>query len=135
MNHILTKDQISDWEPVEGKVAIYMYLFDNGKVYIGQTKRKIYERYRDHVKYDKDNFPVKKAISSHAHSVVILCIVDEDEADEMEKYYIAAFDAKIGNKGYNVCDGGEGVTMTPEIRKKISQANSGERNGMYGSHR
>ena len=130
----LSRDEIPEWDPQPGKVAIYIYIFDNGKVYVGQTYRTIYSRYREHIRYNGYNRYLKNAMLSHNHSVKILEIVDKDDANSAEITYIKCYNAFDKRYGYNLTEGGDGVTMTPEIRKKIGVANSGEKNGRYGTH-
>lgn len=130
----LSREEIPEWDPQPGKVAIYIYIFDNGKVYVGQTYRTIYSRYREHIRYCNRNTYLKNAMKSHEHTVKILDIVDTENANDAEISYIKQYKSCNKEYGYNLTEGGEGITMTPEIRKKIGLANSGERNGRYGSH-
>ena len=51
----------------------------------------------------------------------ILCAVNKTKWEEVEKHYILKF-RMLGYKLTNICDGGQGVTHTPEIRAKLSAA-------------
>lgn len=125
----------------------------NGKIYIGKTVQKLNERVKQHLrnkyisgidgalkKYGLENFKVE---------VVEKCTIDI--LDEREKFWIAFYDCKSPN-GYNLTDGGEGISNpSQETRKKLSKAskgrplpesarenlsivNSGEGNPFFGRH-
>lgn len=130
----------------------------NLKVYIGQSIN-IINRWKDHIhalnrgdsrctllqrawnKYKEENF-----------SFEILELCAEDRLDEIEIKYIEMYDALNPEKGYNIEPGGNknkhlseetkqklreshlGKTMSEESRRKMSKAQSGEGNGMYGKH-
>lgn len=122
----------------------------NDKRYIGQTinQRGFDGRYRggnwckrttneylkrSGEKYGVDNFEVIKVFD---------IAMNKDELDEKEKYWIDYYDTTNNKKGYNMTKGG-GNSNTflnkteeemEEIRKKISEANKGENNPMYGKH-
>ncbi len=104
----------------------------NGKIYIGQTKRSPEKRLSEHCrksakttlsaaiqKYGKENF-----------SMVLVEVVDADNINEREKYWIAHFDTAVPN-GYNVSIGGEGIKDTPlTTRQKMSIAAKGNKNNL-----
>lgn len=116
----------------------------NGKKYVGQTWQSINERWTKHKsdartgkgwhlakairKYGSDSFRVEKLAE----------IFSQEEANFLESYYISLFDTiKLG---YNITGGGQGarrlgIPLSEATKKKISKANSGSNNGMYGKHR
>lgn len=95
----------------------------NQKVYIGQTKVNIEQRWKEHLrhapygdqvinramrKYGVDNFTLK---------ILETCFLKN--IDEREIYYIAKYDSTNKNKGYNVSLGGQ----TPTFRRPYIDEN------------
>jgi group I intron endonuclease len=77
------------------------------------------------IKYGSNNFTMD-ILSEHENN---------EEALKSETKFIELFDSNNTKIGYNLTSGGEGVVgfvRTSEQRKKISERNSGENNGMYG---
>lgn len=109
----------------------------NGMQYVGQTvdfkKRESHwkclkHRYANQLltdernKYGLDNF-----------SVEIIKECDNIDLDYWEKYYIEKYDTIFPN-GYNANEGGTiNFKHSEETKKKISEANSGDKNGMFGA--
>ena len=108
----------------------------NGKIYIGQTTRSnVNQRWRDGNGY-ADSKLFYKAIQKYGwdnfdHQILYEGITPE-RALELECILIAILDTTNREKGYNLTTGGEHSIPTEEVRKKISNAISGEKNGMYG---
>lgn len=119
----------------------YIYLTTNilnNKKYIGKHKGEYNPNYLgsglviSHAikKYGKENFK---------NEVLHVCYSLE-ELNEMEKYYIKIKNACKSNEYYNIASGGDGGNLiagyTEEqmnnLRRKLSIANSGENNSMYG---
>jgi len=128
----------------------------NGKIYIGQTKQKMKQRFNQH-KYGKSVF--SKAIFKYGEksfTCEILASVDTlIEANITEKYYISFF-SSFG-KGYNMTKGGngtcgssvsqshknklsllkKGVSRDPKtikkasVTRKLNNSGVGKNNGMY----
>ena len=111
----------------------------DGKVYIGQTKQgTVSKRYNGSIrktsnahlrnaieKYGIENFEVTEPFDT-ADS--------KDELDAKEKYYIALYDSTDPKRGYNLMSGGHNGTHSEETRKKISDAQRGCLNHMYGKY-
>ena len=118
----------------------YIYIITNlinNKVYIGQTKRSIKERYYNHIRnafnynkhhplydamrlYGLDNFEVKQ-----------LDIADSKELlDQKEISFIRQFNSQDSNFGYNIGPGGEsnfsGMHHTEKAKLKISIASKNQ---------
>lgn len=110
----------------------------NGKVYIGQTTRTLNERWKEHCsdsrnrtkkmalhkaiqKYGKEHFTVEQ--------IDVAC--DQSELNYKEMHWIAECNSIIPN-GYNLTSGGEHPVFSEETRRKISEANKGEKNYFYG---
>lgn len=118
----------------------------NGKQYVGQTSNmKIRERrwYSDSYQYaGKYINAARKKYGVENFSTDILKECDtQEEANDLEKYYIIEFNTKVPN-GYNLTDGGEGVSgykFTKEEREKLSKSHigiqRGEKHPSFGKHR
>lgn len=108
----------------------------NGMQYVGQTKNfKVREghwkcfklRYANQLMTDD-----RKKYGLENWSVKILEECENDKLDELEKFWIEKLDTMYPN-GYN-CTRGGAITFkhSDETKHKISEANSGEKNGQYG---
>lgn len=99
----------------------------NSKVYIGQTKKAITVRFKEHSinktksaisnaiqKYGKENFEVK--VLTYCNSM--------KEMNHREEYYIKLFNTLSPN-GYNLRAGGNNSTCSDETKAKISKAKKG----------
>ena len=121
----------------------------NNKTYIGKSKNPS-QRFKRHlyVSSHKDGAgpnqfqPIHAAIAKYGSDNFSLDIIDECDSETeifiKEVYWISYYKSnmkKYSDTGYNLTDGGEGASgFSPSIetRNKISQANSGENNGMFG---
>ena len=122
------------------------------KVYIGQTKKTISDRLQAHFSrafYGKSKTFLHNSMRKNGRENFIIELIEpcqtQEELDAREKFWIRFYNSNIS--GYNITDGGRnGKTasensytkrfgkrmLSEESRKKISIANSGENNGMYG---
>ncbi|MBR1645586.1 MAG: GIY-YIG nuclease family protein [Selenomonadaceae bacterium] len=104
----------------------------NGKRYVGQTVQPLKKRMQKHL---RDDLYVDRAIRSYGienfYCGVIKTCATKEELDEAEKHFIAVLHSKAPY-GYNLTDGGCGDRHTDETRAKLSAANSGENNPMFG---
>lgn len=120
--------------------------------YVGQTRRKLNKRLRQHIKRVKDKTGyltkkeawIKKLINEGIDEQIKVICLEEceiEQLDNKEKYWIS----KLKNEYEltNLTNGGSGIlpfenkkhkSLSEESRKKISLANSGNKNGMYGKH-
>ena len=89
---------MEDWEPKEGYGAIYLYIFDNGKKYVGLTRRSIYDRYMSHI---HSELMVDHALKSHCHEVKLLSIVPIEQLAEEESKFVKIYNTEYPN-GYNL---------------------------------
>ena len=108
----------------------------NGKIYIGKTKftlskrRSIHERSRKNFlfarairKYGKENFKWE---------VLEKDIDNEENLCRLEKHYIWFYKASKKEFGYNLTDGGEGVSNPDEsVRKKMKEKQLGKKNSNF----
>ena len=114
----------------------FIYLIQNkvnGKCYVGQTRRKKVEmRWCQH-----KNTPgiMKTAFDKHGvenFEFSVICEIPNEELNDHEILEIRERNTLVPN-GYNLESGGNTNVIThPETRKKMSEANKGERNPNFG---
>lgn len=104
-------------EPREGHGFVYMYTFENGKRYIGQTVSSVKSRTRNH-SYKHDTL-VDRVIGSGARfSIDILSEVPLEALDDAEIYCIRHF-RTVKPDGYNLLVGGfEPKNLAPPVRER-----------------
>lgn len=114
---------------------------NNGKLYIGKTKRTLGVRWREHVR-PNPNSPTSKtyfcrAIKKHGMNAFVVEQIDTAkdlaEANELEKLYIGIFNSWRRQYGYNTALGGDGIIPNEATRKKEGQSRSGSNNFWYGT--
>lgn len=91
----------------------------NSKVYIGQTKVSVDQRWKEHLRHAQyGDQLINRAMKKYGVDkfyVETLEICDIDVLDEREMYYIDLYDSTDKSKGYNVSIGGN----TPRFRRKV----------------
>ena len=91
----------------------------NSKVYIGQTRVNVEQRWREHLRHaqygDQLINRAMKKYGTDKFYVETLEICDIDAIDEREMYYIDLYDSTDKSKGYNVSIGGN----TPRFKRKV----------------
>ena len=116
----------------------------NNKLYIGITTRRLEERIAEH-KYDSFNRvnsnmtyfhrAIHKYGINHFSFEILETVYSDNKTElihklnKLERYYIQKYDTKNKNKGYNLTDGGEGVSgykLTPEHRAIVSKTHKGK---------
>lgn len=110
----------------------------NNKIYIGQTIHELEIRKRQHenaFKYGAKN-AFAKAINKYGKENFRWEIIDKansiDELNKKEEYYIKFYHSLTTENGYNIKYGGNNNIMPDVVKKKISIAQLGEKNHMYG---
>ena len=107
----------------------------NGRRYVGQTTRRVEERFKEHASCKI--MLVGKAIRKHGRENfrygVIKSCASKEELDYWEIFFIAALKSK-SPYGYR-SDGGEGGIPCDETRAKMSASQSGDNNPNYGKNR
>lgn len=114
----------------------------NNKIYIGQTVN-YEERIRHHKQVafrdnsKEKNRPLYKAIRKYGLDNFKFEIIDEandvDELNSKEIYWIAYYDCCVdNNKGYNLDKGGKNGCKSEATKRKIGEAQKGEKNWSYG---
>ena len=90
----------------------------NSKVYIGQTKNTVEQRWREHLRHSQYGDQVinraMKKYGTDKFYIETLEICDIKFLDEREMYYIELYDSTDKSKGYNVSIGGN----TPKFKRK-----------------
>lgn len=102
----------------------------NNKVYIGQTRKTIEERFKEHCKIAFGNSKYKSyihnALRKYGKDNFFIEIVDIcnnlEELNSKEIYWINFFKSNENNLGYNLTSGGSNSTPNLEIRRKISES-------------
>lgn len=116
---------------------IYKYTFPDGKIYIGQTKRSTKIRYYDKYKHNKR---ISEAIKSNFWKYEDLKVeiladnLSKETANHEEIRFIASFNARDPEIGYNVSLGGNlvfyGLAHTKDSREKMSRSLIGKHSGL-----
>lgn len=118
--------------------SLYIHTSPSGKRYIGITKMNPERRWQKGRGYDKCP-AFRNAINKYGwdnikHDVVSSNLSKED-AERLERSFIAAFQTQNPRYGYNCESGGNvGKEISEVSRHKNSEAHKGERNHMYGKH-
>ena len=113
--------------------CVYKHTAPSGKVYIGQTKQEPEKRWQNGNGY-KNNEHFWKAIKKYGwdniNHEILKTNLTKDEADDIEKMYIALYQSNNSGFGYNKTDGGDGhlgYSPTKDTRKKISSTLMGHK--------
>jgi group I intron endonuclease len=97
--------------------------------YIGKTYQSLTKRLADHhfCKHNKHKTNWLKGLKQKGLTakIEVLEIVYSDNWVDEERFYITYF-RFLGFRLLNICDGGEGITFTQEIKDKISKSNTGK---------
>lgn len=90
----------------------------NNKVYIGQTRTSVEQRWREHLRHAQyGDQVINRAMKKYGIDkfyIETLEICDIELLDEREIYYIDLYDSTDKSKGYNVSIGGN----TPRFKRK-----------------
>lgn len=94
----------------------YIYKIENminHKAYVGQTKRSIIERWKEHlIDSETKNYSLYRAIRKYGKNNFNLSLLEEcdnDKLDERERYWIKQLNS-YGETGYNMTEGGQGFS-------------------------
>jgi hypothetical protein len=83
---------------------IYKIVFQNGKVYVGQTKRSLAQRGAEHIKENSGCIKLKNAFAKYGHEDCVMSVlkdkVPEQFLDFWENHFIDEYDSI--NRGYNI---------------------------------
>jgi group I intron endonuclease len=108
----------------------YIYKITNkidSKIYIGQTKNDLEERWKQHRRKNSNCRYISYAFKKYGidnFKFELICISFDEKLDEIEKYYIKKFDCLVPN-GYNLREGGNTSKHNEETKKRISESLKG----------
>ena len=106
----------------------------NDKEYVGQTTRSVERRFKEHM---ESSYYIGNAIRAHGADMFITVIFKEceshEELDYWEQRTIYSRGTKFPN-GYNLTNGGDSSSPCDEVRKKMSEAQMGDKNHFFGKH-
>lgn len=124
----------------ERDYKLYVHISPSDKRYYGITKMEVKNRWHKGSGY-KGNQYFYRAIEKYGWNnfmhEVLFDNLTKEEACLLEQMYIALYDTANPRKGYNITLGGEGTVgrtykMPEETKRKISEAQMGEKNHRYG---
>lgn len=120
------------------RYTVYMHEFPNGKVYVGMTSRKPYERWSGGHGY-RGQSHVWQAVIQYGWENIRHRIIEtgltKPEAEELEKVLIKIHKANDPEYGYNIENGGTSIGKVAErTKEKLSKAYTGDGNPFYGRH-
>lgn len=110
---------------------VYAIGFPNGKLYVGVTRRTVAKRLTKHISSARtgSRYAVHRALRKYGRNVRLIVLaqgVPFNEAKDLEIWWISRLNT-FGVSGYNATTGGEGATMAPETRRKISETTKGRK--------
>lgn len=111
--------------------------------YVGQTISRLHSRMKNHIHETNRNKKLGKKLTHKENWILSLkdngllnemtiCLIEEvdvNDANDREIYWI---DFHKSDKLTNTDEGGKRKFLSEESKQKISKANSGSKNGMYG---
>lgn len=113
----------------------------NDRIYIGQTTyddiNKRIECYYKEVRWARKERPIISAMRKYGFDNFTFEIIDtadnREDLDKLERYYIKEYRSLCTQNGYNVELGGNSDGKhSEETKRKISEAQLGEKNHMWG---
>ncbi len=121
----------------ENTYSVYKHVLPNGKVYIGMTvQTDVNRRWQNGYGYKSQRLfyrAIKKYGWENVSHEVISTGLSKSEAEAEEIRLIAQYHAADPKFGYNVENGGNCPgTHSDETKRKISEAQMGEKNHMFG---
>lgn len=110
-------------------MCIYQIMrIETGEKYIGQTTKKIHERWRTHAHHTSGCTKLKNAIQKYGEAAFELTIIEKCETiaqlNDREVHWINELNTLSPN-GYNLMTGGLNHIPSTETREKISKALTG----------
>jgi group I intron endonuclease len=116
----------------------------NGKIYIGKTINSFAKRKSGH-KYNafkcSSKYPFHSALRKYGFENFEWSIIDtaenEDKLNGKEVYWIKFYNTTNKKYGYNLTNGGDGISgwkHSEKTKRKYSEDRRGEKHPMYGKH-
>ena len=105
--------------------CIYIHIFPNNKVYIGQTKYNVQKRWGNKGYRYREQPLLYNAIKKYGwdnieHKILCKCKNQED-ANLLEKYYIKQYQSNNIKFGYNLTNGGDGMSGYKASKERIEK--------------
>ena len=106
---------------------LYVHIAPNGKRYYGITKLEPKKRWGSGKGYSNQYFSraIEKYGWQNIEHIILFDSLTEEQAKELEQYFIQWYDTTNPQHGYNISPGGEAGNHSEETRKKISDKNRG----------
>ena len=118
--------------------TVYRHIAPNGKMYVGITKQKPTKRWSAGNGYANSEYfyhAIKKYGWDNFTHEILLEGLTKEQAELAERLFIGYWDLTNRDKGYNIEHGGNAIgTHSEETRRKMSEANRGEKHWLYGRH-
>lgn len=108
--------------------GIYKITSPTGKIYIGQSINIDKRKYHYSDKYGVGQPKIYNSILKYGwenHKFEIICECNEDNLNDLEKYYIKKYDSFNTEHGLNLTEGGQNYKMDGETKLKISNSLKG----------
>lgn len=125
----------------EDDYKIYMHRNKiNGKIYIGQTKQKPENRWRNGEGYKKSPYfynAIRKYGWDNFEHIILIENLDRDNANILEEKLIKEYNTTDDKYGYNLSSGGGSPVMNELARQHCRENRpdiNGANNPMYGKH-
>lgn len=122
-------------EKEERKYTVYLHTSPSGKRYVGITSMKVERRWRKGKGYVNNSYfynAIQKYGWDNIEHIVFEENLSKEEAEDYEIFLIQALHSNDRIYGYNIENGGHLNKMSEETRRKISEANKGEKSRFYG---
>jgi group I intron endonuclease len=117
---------------------IYILISPSGKKYAGQTTQPIHKRFKRHQSKSSSCVAIREAIQKHgwdAFEKHYFEVVDDWDLDYIELILVEELDSLVPN-GYNLKEGGGSHgKASEETKRKISEAQIGEKIGIMGNQK
>ncbi|AGE53389.1 GIY-YIG catalytic domain-containing endonuclease [Acanthocystis turfacea Chlorella virus GM0701.1] len=112
---------------------IYMFTSPKNKRYVGQTTRPIEERLKEHLLPSSGCKAIYGAIKKHGWENMKKEWIEipDDELNFYEEMLVALLGTLVPC-GYNLKEGGGNGKPCEEVRKKLSESRTGDKNHMFG---
>lgn len=104
---------------------VYMHKFPNNKVYIGITKQKANDRWKNGKGYKENDYlvnAIQKYNWDNIEHIILFDGLTKEEAEQKEIELIAYYKSNQKEFGYNIENGGNSVgKISNETKRKISE--------------
>lgn len=112
---------------------------ENGKQYVGQTRKTAEKRWQGHIRDSQRRVECPsefyRSLRKHGPTHFTLAVLEEcadiDELNEREQHWIAEL-RTMSPRGYNLTSGGGSWVVCDETRQKMSASQTGSANSFYG---